>query len=426
MAMVDALIADYLGNMAGQNARTAITVGYYLKDFEEFAKDKMQSTVSRLVADMKEKKLDVYAVLQKYTSELNTKLYATGKNTAKTINYKIKYAKRLLEFHDVEITQSKFRIKVKLPKNVDPELTPLDKAIIRTVLNACDDLRLKTFVLWLATSGWRAKESLSLKLENFDFNTNPITVSIHGKYTKTKKSRHTWLTAEMAAQLNEYLNWKYRPRRINAYRRGSNGEYVTKLVMPERRPSDHVFLIYHDEALKDHPRKLEYAYNQLNERFTALIKRLKIGKELDSRRSKVTFHSFRRHVYTTIDGLGHNQFAEFFIAHKTSEYWNKPESEKIATFKKVEPYLTYLDVTQMETATADLEAQVGALRYDNMQLKGQVADAVKTLKEMEPWIKEAQKNSRAGPMLVEATQKLIEENARLKAELEKVKKKEQA
>jgi integrase len=307
---------------------------------------------------LKDKKLDVYSILQKYAGELNDHFYQTGKNTAKTINYKVKYAKRLLEYHDVDITQSKFRIKVKIPRSVDPELTPLDKEMIRKILNACDDIRLKTFMLWLASSGWRAKESLALKLGNFNFDTHPITVSIHGKHAKTRKSRHTWPTEEFAKELHDYLNWKYRPRRINAYRRGSKGEYVTKLVIPQRRPNDYVFLIYHDDEMKEHPRKLEYAYNQLNERFNAVIKRLQIGKEIDSRRSKVTFHSFRRFVYTQLDSLGLGQFAEFYIGHKVSEYWNKPETEKIATFKKAEPYLMYHDVASLEARGADVAAKM--------------------------------------------------------------------
>jgi hypothetical protein len=37
--MADALIDDYLNNLAGQNPRSAVTVGYYLKDFEQFANE---------------------------------------------------------------------------------------------------------------------------------------------------------------------------------------------------------------------------------------------------------------------------------------------------------------------------------------------------------------------------------------------------
>jgi integrase len=371
--MADPLVDDYLSNLAGQNPRSAITVGYYLKDFLKFIESKLQiPNIAILVAEIRSGRQDVYSMLRNYANELITSKYENDKNSAKTISYKVKYAKRLLEYHDVDITQSKFRIKVKLPRSVDPELTPLDKETIRRILSACDDIRLKTFILWLASSGWRALESLTLKLENFNFETNPVKVSIQGKHTKTRNSRHSWLTQEFTKQLNDYLSWKYRARKINTYSRGSKGEYVTKLVTPERRPDDYVFLIYHDEKTDDNPRKLEYAYNQLNGRFNALIRRIKIGKELDGKRSRLTFHSFRRHVYTQLDCLGLGQFAEFYIGHKESEYWARPENEKIATFKKMESYLTYLDVAGLEAKGADIQTQIEAERERNNILERQI------------------------------------------------------
>ena len=371
--MADPLVDEYLRTLAGQNPRSAITVSYYLKDFLRFIESAYKiPNITILVAELRSGGLDVYSLLRNYANELITSKYQNDKNSAKTISYKVKYAKRLLEYHDVDIVPSKFRIKIKLPRTVDPELTPLDTETIRRILNACDDIRLKTFILWLASSGWRARESLALKLENFNFDTNPITVSIQGKLTKTRKSRHSWLTQEFAKQLNDYLTWKYRERKINSYSRGSNGEYVTKIVKPERRLDDYVFLIYHDEKTEDNPRKLEYAYNQLNERFNALIRRMKIGKELDSRRSRVTFHSFRRHVYTQLDSLGLGQFAEFYIGHKVSEYWAKPENEKIATFKKIESYLTYLDVSGLEAKGADIQNQIDVERERNINMQRQL------------------------------------------------------
>jgi integrase len=360
--MPDPLIDDYLSNLAGQNPRSAITVSYYLKDFQEFISTKLQvPNLTILIAELRAGHQDVYAVLRNYASELITLKYQNNKNTAKTINYKVKYARRLLEYHDIDITQSKFRIHVKLPRNVDTELTPLDKETVRKILNASDDIRLKTFIMWLASSGWRAKASLALTLANVNFETNPITVSIHDTQTKTRKSRQTWLTTEFSKQLNDYLNWKYRPRKINTYRQGSNGEYVTKLIVPKRRPNDYIFLVYHDDEMMENPRRLEYAYNQLNERFNGLLKRMRVGKEIESRRSRVTFHSFRRLVFTQLDRLGLRKFAEFYIGHKVSEYWTKPEKEKIDMFQRVEPYLTYLDVSRLDAKAADHQTRIDQL-----------------------------------------------------------------
>ena len=390
--MVDPLVADYLANLATQNAKSAQTISFYMTDFEQFVKRQLGiADISALLAAIKERPTDVYEILRRYTMHLVKTRMEKGDISAKTLGYKVKYAKRLLEFLDVDITPTKFRIKVKIPRNVDGEKTPLDKKTIRTILNACDDPRLKTFILWLATSGWRAKESLALKLENFDFTTNPITVHISGRYTKTRKGRHTWLTQEMASQLNEYLSWKYRRRVIKYNYDKRTGKYEEKVIMPERKLSDYIFLPYHDDhqhhyyyySEKDNPRKLDFAYTRLHVRFAELLKRLGIGGEAEGKRKKVTFHSFRRHVYTTIEGLGLSQFAEFYIGHATSEYWSKPEAEKIQTFRRVEPYLAYLDVTNLEARGADMvtkleqkEVEIADLRKRQASLEAFVQSLI--------------------------------------------------
>jgi hypothetical protein len=42
-------------------------------------------------------------------------------------------------------------------------------------------------------------------------------------------------------------------------------------------------------------------------------------------------------------------------------YWRKKESEKAELFKKIEPYLTYLNIHQLERQDADMQGKVGEL-----------------------------------------------------------------
>ncbi|HET9806286.1 MAG TPA: hypothetical protein VFP49_05220 [Nitrososphaeraceae archaeon] len=48
------------------------------------------------------------------------------------------------------------------------------------------------------------------------------------------------------------------------------------------------------------------------------------GNNKHSRR-KITFHSFRRFVKTTISDLGYADYSEWFIGHAGSVYWRKKE-----------------------------------------------------------------------------------------------------
>ena len=72
-------------------------------------------------------------------------------------------------------------------------------------------------------------------------------------------------------------------------------------------------------------------------------------EEGNERRRQITFHSFRRFVKTTISDLGYQDFSEYFIGHSGSSYWTKKESEKTEIFQKIEPYLTFLNVHQLES-----------------------------------------------------------------------------
>jgi hypothetical protein len=45
------------------------------------------------------------------------------------------------------------------------------------------------------------------------------------------------------------------------------------------------------------------------------------GDGSNQRRRKVTLHSFRRFVKTTISDLGYDDYSEWLIGHSGSTYW---------------------------------------------------------------------------------------------------------
>ena len=88
----------------------------------------------------------------------------------------------------------------------------------------------------------------------------------------------------------------------------------------------------------------------------------------NNKRRRITLHSFRRHVKTTISDLGYQDFSEYFIGHSGSTYWTKKESEKAEIFQKIEPYLTFLNVHQLERRGADMQSKVDELEVLNQSL----------------------------------------------------------
>ena len=99
--------------------------------------------------------------------------------------------------------------------------------------------------------------------------------------------------------------------------------------------------------------------------------RLRKGEIEDNneRRRQVTFHSFRRFVKTTISDLGYADYSEYFIGHSVSTYWRKKESEKAEIFRKIEPYLTFLNIHQLERQGADILSKVNELEEVNQSLR---------------------------------------------------------
>jgi hypothetical protein len=100
------------------------------------------------------------------------------------------------------------------------------------------------------------------------------------------------------------------------------------------------------------------------------IDRIGIGTREDGneRRRQITLHSFRRFVKTTISDLGYADYSEYFIGNSGSTYWRKKDSEK-ELFRKIEQYLTFLNVHHLERQGADIQTKVEELEELNQSLR---------------------------------------------------------
>jgi integrase len=346
----------YLDAIAASNKNTADAYAVRLRLFREYTKGTHLGEIDKVLERIKSKELDPYAVLAGFAA------YITERGKAPRYqNQVVKTVKNFLEYNDIEISSHKFRLKVRLKKVVDKDKLGLSKEDVYEIIRACEgDLRLLTFVMFLAATGTRATEALHTKIKNLhlDDPKQPF-VFIEGEYTKTKKDRTVYLTGELVRQLEKYLTWKYRERRTK-YEAGkpSYGKYK-----PESDREDYVFIPYHHGAeLPD----IESVYIDLNYRFTRMLDRIGRGEYEDNNphRRKITFHSFRRFVKTTISDLGFQDYSEYFIGHSGSTYYRKTDKERMELFRKIEPSLTFLDVTAMEAHGADQQS-----RLDQMQIE---------------------------------------------------------
>jgi hypothetical protein len=218
---------------------------------------------------------------------------------------------------------------------------------------------------------------------------------IRGEFTKTKTDRLVFLTEEMAKQLRTWLDYRYRTRRICYIDKGTE-KNVAVYRTPKKSPDDLVFAV---NIRTGYP-ALPSLYAGLVTTFDKTLDRIGMDAKEEEHvvdsgnnnnksnskyyhgRRKITLHSFRRFVKTTISDLGYSEFSEWFIGHAGSTYWRKKDFEKAEIFHKVEPSLTFLDFPSLERKGADFQTKIDTLEHENQKLRqhdSMNTDAVATL-----------------------------------------------
>jgi integrase len=165
MVRLEANLAnDFLEELGDVNKGSARTVSVHLAEFEQFVMTEYHEDLESMVEQLKSGKLDLYDLFSKFvTHEVRAKIQQNLLST-RTLNQRVKHIKHFLEANDVTINQTKFKMKIKLPKEIKREKEGMAKDQVREILAACDDIRLKTYVMFLASTGWRASEALSVQL----------------------------------------------------------------------------------------------------------------------------------------------------------------------------------------------------------------------------------------------------------------------
>lgn len=256
-----------------------------------------------------------------------------------------------------------------MPRVIQTTKEALSKEDIINILNACSSIKLKTYVLFLAATGCRAAEAVSTRMCDFNFEVSPARVFIRGEFTKTKTDRYVFLTTELVQQLKLWFDFKYRTRNIGYYDR------VTRTSTNDKRTTiinNELFLF---STIHSRNPTIDSLYINLLTAFEHTLDRMG-GKYAtyetsQKRRRKITLHSFRRWVKGTISDLGFSDYSEYFIGHIGSTYYRKTEKEKAELFRRVEPYLTYLDFASLERKGSDIQTKMEAFERENKLLRNE-------------------------------------------------------
>ena len=356
-------VTSYIRNVSTMNKSTAREYFSRLQDFKGFMQSEYDNllSVDKLLLKIKKGNQDPYNLLNSYAAYLNNRSIS-----AVTLKQRIVTVKNFFEYWDIDMSPRRFKLKVKLPKVVRKKKEALSKEEIIEILNVCDNIRLRTYVILLASTGMRAVEALSIRIKDIDFDSNPVKVFVRGEYTKTKVDRIIFLTEELTQQLKSWLDYKHRIRRV-CHQDKQKGKVITEYRTPDKKDTDLVFAVYQDKKMPNP----DFLYDDLGKSFASTLDRSGKGNREDGnqRRREITLHSFRRFVKTTISDLGYADFSEWFIGHSGSTYWTKKDSENAEIFRKIEPYLTFLNVHQLERQGADIQSKVEELEQLNQSMR---------------------------------------------------------
>jgi integrase len=308
----------------------------------QYPVNKVNELSSLFIGEKQKQKQDVYQFFDSFISYL-----IENKISRNTIRLYVAAAKGYLENCDVEINPTKFKNKVTMPKNHRQDEAAIDDADIRKILLACNNFRLKVYLLLLASGGMRAIEALAIRLKDIDFSVTPTRIHIREEYSKTRTSRDIYISEEATTYVKQFIERKYSVQ-------GFGSTYAKRI----RNEDDLLFQM--QQRSKSTP---EGIYNKMMLQFQMLLKSIGLEERKDGMtRRKITFHSFRRFVKTVIANNTSTDYSEWFLGHAKSPYFVQKELDKRMLYAtKCMPFLTFINYSQLEHNASVKQTEVEML-----------------------------------------------------------------
>ncbi len=325
---------------------TAVGYKTSLALFQQFlTKDYDDHTLETIVDLLISSKVDVYDLLDHFVSYLQTIRISPS-----SIHQYMAGIRSYLLYNDVDIVSSKFKRRVTMSKNVQEEEQALDQDDIRNILLKCNNRRLKAYILVLASSGVRAREACAIRLCDLDFQHNPTRLHVRGEYTKTKVSRDIFISDEAARYLMEWIEYSFKMD-LNQIKN-----------MTEPMGESLVFQVHKNASSS----ALTPIYQKLVYQFHTVLKATGLGdRKESSKRGRITFHSLRRFVKTTIsDSSAGSDYSEWFLGHKRNTYYSSKPAKRAEIYANSMKYLTYLDYSTLHATGKTIESKVNEIKKE--------------------------------------------------------------
>jgi integrase len=304
-------------------------------------------------------KINIYELFEGFISYL---LETRVGIAPKSISFYVTAIRSYFAYYDIDVIPSKFRRKVRMPKIYREDEEPIDSSDVRKLLLSCNNRRLKTLILVLASGGMRVGEALATRNMDLDLSVSPAKVHIRKEYSKTRVARDVYISEEATDYLKQWLDWKYK-----------NPDRERKFKL-----EDLVFTVYQSK----NPLGL---YTKIWHEFDKLLKIVNMDEKKEggiNNRKKITLHSFRRFVKTVISNQVGQDYSEWFLGHSKSPYWTLKEANRREIYTtKCMKYLTFLDYSTLEITGKNIESKLEEKDKQIKSMKAKYDEDIQLLKD---------------------------------------------
>jgi integrase len=363
-------VQAFLSSIGRNSVETADGYKTSLVHFQDFLSSNhnnhtLESILQAFSTDGKRGSIDVYEVLEGFIAFIQQQ----KKVNASSLNQYLNGIRSYLAYYDVYVIPAKFKRKVKVPKVYREEEQPLDVKDIRQILLNCHNRRLKAYLLVLASAGTRAVEACAIRLRDVDFSTRPTKIHIRKEYAKTRVARDIYISDEATKYLKDWIFFKYRISSNSINDDNNNQAYQVN----DGAGDDEISQKRLYNIIKQKPNSLAFQgqinnshvapqsiYLKLAIEFQRLLEVSGFNERKEGmKRRKITLHSFRRFVKTTLSDCAGKEYSEWFLGHAKSGYYVSKSQVRSASYaEKCMRYITFLDYSTLEVAEKRVEAQL--------------------------------------------------------------------
>ena len=310
--------------------KTVQTYKTAINKLRKFLDEKYQINEIVLKEKILNEEIDMYRFLRNFIIYLDQ-----NGVKSKGVRTYLSGIKGYLRHLGIRINSDDLKQFIRLPKISRTHEIPLDKEIIRRVLQNVPP-KLQTAILVAATSGLRVGELTQLKISDVEFGSNPTKIHVRADIAKGKQARETFISQEATISLKDYLrsNFKWSEPTGPLFDAYIFGKTTNKGKNPQ--------------ILGHNPKGAKLTLQ------TSLLYHLRKNPELLQKNENgyhsIHFHAFRKFFRTMVGNASGRDFAEALMGHQfyMSTYYQLPEDKKQELYLKAEPQLSISDTKSTE------------------------------------------------------------------------------